>query len=151
MPYRALYEKMSHTMKLLDGWRFRLLFWTWFVVAVLFGVAAGADILGNGPQAYLGGLLAGAAYVLAAKLISSGGAFDADESQTPPMTDQPIRPPISRGALDARADQERFVAPKKGRRGSRRGHSRSQQPKSLSLIERLRTFARLFGKRTSLF
>jgi hypothetical protein len=44
-----------------------MLFWMWFLVAVLLGIDLGAEILGVGPQAYVGGLLTGAAFIWASK------------------------------------------------------------------------------------
>jgi hypothetical protein len=129
-----------------NRWRAHLLYWTWFVVTVLFGIAAAADIVGYGPQAYLGGLLTGAAYVFALKSPPKQGKIsDGDEAQRSPAADRDHLPypSVPREILEISDDQERSSMPKK--RKPRRP-LRSQEPKALSVIERLRGFSRRLGE-----
>jgi hypothetical protein len=120
-----------------------LLYWTWFVVTVLFGIAAAADIVGYGPQAYLGGLLTGAAYVFALKSPPKPGKIsDGDEAQRSPAADR-NHLPVPREILEISDDQERSSMPKKRKL---RRPLRSQEPKAPSIIERLRGFSRRLGE-----
>jgi hypothetical protein len=72
----------------------KMLFWTWFAVAALFGIAIAADIIGNGPLAYLGGLLTGAAYILASKLTPKyDEGLEGDEAPRAPAADRNVATP----------------------------------------------------------
>ena len=124
-----------------------MLFWIWFAVIVLFGIATAADILGNGPQAYIGGLLTGAAYVVASRLLPKGDETpEGNDVQRPPVADEdiPTTPPHLRD--DVIADSKKSSTPKLRKEGPRRSRSRSHQPEAVSLLDRLRRFSRRFGK-----
>ena len=89
--------------------KFGFLSWTWFAVAALFGIAAGADILGNGPQAYIGGLFTGAVYIVASRLTPKRDeTSDDDDAQCAPPADQdiPTSPATPREKLHGSADRE---------------------------------------------
>ena len=124
-----------------------MLFWVWFAVAACFGIAAGADILGNGPQAYLGGALTGTAYVLAHKLLFKRDEdFSGDPSQHAPAeaSDSLTPPAAARKILDDIADQKISPAKSKRKPSSRRIRSRTHKLEPPSILERLRTLARRF-------
>jgi hypothetical protein len=126
-----------------------LLFWSWFVVAVLFGIVAAADVLGNGPQAYIGGLLVGIAYVAAFRLTPERDETSyCDEGQHAPEPSRHIpTPPIApRDILDGSADREKFPTLKRGNEGRRRRRSRSNRSEGLSILAQLRGLSRFFGK-----
>lgn len=123
----------------------RLLFWTWFAVAVLFGIAAAADILGNGPQAYFGGVLTGAAYLMAHKLTFrpakiSGG----DEAKLAPTAerDHPTLASVRRERVDICAVQEKDSTASKRKAGARRSRSSARDPESGSMLDRLKNLLR---------
>jgi hypothetical protein len=129
--------------------KFGFLSWTWFAVAVLFGIAAGADILGNGPQAYIGGLFTGAVYVLASRLMPKRDeTSDDDDARRAPPADQdiPTSPATPRERLHGSADREKFPILERRKERQRSGRARSRTPERLSLLGQLRSFLRRFGK-----
>jgi hypothetical protein len=132
-------------MKLPKPLEARLLFWIWFAVIVLFGIATAADILGNGPQAYIGGLLTGAAYIVASRLLPKQEETPEgnDVQQAPaPDKDNLTAPPHPRD--DVIDTQKKSSTPKPRKQGPQRSRSRSQKPEPLSLLDRLRGFSRRF-------
>jgi hypothetical protein len=111
-----------------------LLFWTWFGVAVLLGIAAAADILGNGPQAYLGGLLTGAVYLIAYKSILTMKSSDVQRSAAPLNEERFTPPQKHREVLDRPAPRNSPTST------SRNGRGRSD-PKP-SMLQWLKGLAR---------
>jgi hypothetical protein len=127
----------------------RLLFWIWFAVVVFFGIASAADILGNGPQAYIGGLFTGAAYVAASRLMPKRAqTSDGDEAQRAPVGDHDILAPraIPLDILDDRAAREKFPTPRRQKEKRRHGRSNSNKPERSSILDQLRGIWRRFGK-----
>jgi hypothetical protein len=123
-----------------------LLFWTWFGVAVLFGIAAAADIVGNGPYAYLGGVLTGATYLLAYRLTPKvAKTSGSDETQTlhAAERDDPSLAVVQREGFDVDPAQEKIPAASK-RKGVRRGRSRSRNAEPVTMLDRLKSFSRRF-------
>lgn len=123
-----------------------LLFWTWFAVAVLFGIAAAADIVGNGPYAYLGGVLTGATYLLAYRLTPKPAkTSDGDEAQTlhAAESNDPTVAAVQREGFDVNAAQEKIPEASK-RKGARRGRSRSRDAEAVSMLDRLKNLSRRF-------
>lgn len=116
-----------------------MLFWTWFGVAVLLGIAAAADILGNGPQAYLGGLLTGAVYIFAYKSILSMKSSDGQRSAAP-LNEERLTPPQNhQEVLDRRVPRNSPTSTSRNGRG--RSRSRFHDPKP-SMLEWLKGLAR---------
>jgi hypothetical protein len=93
-----------------------MLFWTWFFVAVLVGIDVGAEILGVGPQAYIGGLITGLAFVWSSKLWPKHrSAQESAESVYAHKRSPPPIPTEFRDAVDAHARNSRptTASPKK--------------------------------------
>jgi hypothetical protein len=123
-----------------------MLFWIWFSVAVLLGIDIGAEILGVGPQAYIGGLITGAAIIWAYKSWPER-RFDDKETEFVSGSEQDHPPPIPsdfRGVAVAHARTSNAAemttsGVENREKSSRRRSSRSTEPPP-TFLDRIKRF-----------
>ncbi len=117
------------------------------LISVLLGIDIAAQLLGDGPQAYIGGPIGLGLFLLLYRsskaLVGPSGkveaAVDSLDDQSPP----PLPPEVFRKwerGLDAPSPGEKQAAGKSGRH---RSHKKRRQP--LTVFERLKNIVRTIG------
>lgn len=108
-----------------------MLYWLLFLLSVLFGIDIGAELLGYGPQAYLGGLIAGAGFFLVGKGVPEPSQPAEEETDLPASPDENY-------LHTAPAEFRAAAAAHAGQASSRRKHRRRSTQAKASLLERLK-------------
>lgn len=128
-----------------------MLFFMGTLVSVLLGIDIFAQILGDGPLAYFGGLIGAGGFLFAYKLsLSQLASVEIAEKQGDSHpTPSPLPPEILESWAETRAPAEeepsatRYDAQGREKRSHRRRRHSRKEP--LTMLERFKAFARSIG------